>query len=595
MDEFIKLLDKDLKYLNHEIIDDTIYIYIASTRSEVPCPFCGQISTKTHSTYERSFQDLPIQGKKVKMIIKNRKMFCNNQECSHTTFAERFVWLDNKSKKTQRLKDEIVHMSLNCSSTAAARFLKENTVAVGKSSICNLLKKRKLLINKDEVSAVCIDDFALKKREKYGTVMVDINTHKIIDMLESREQDEVTEWLKSYPNIKVISRDGSITYHNSISMALSGAIQISDRFHLYKNLTDYAIEYLKKHLKKNVEVIIGSTDIEVPTLNEISKANENRKLTLEEKYNRILLLQMQNKNQTEICHEVNMGVRCYKKLMSASEAERIEMFSTTAATRHENNVLNKMKIVNEVRTLKCKGLNKSGISREMGLDFHTVTKYLDENFDPVHASYGIKKAGILSPFYKDIDSLLNQGFMGSKVEGIIRRKGYKGSSSTIRHYASRWKKRFKSNIEESKVEQGKEKIIMKRNDIFKTLFRPVSDIKNMEENKFLCFCKQYPLFNTILGLVSLFKDIFIQNKPELLNKWIAKARITGIEELISFTNGIERDYEAVVNAICLPYSNGLAEGSVNKIKVIKRVMYGRCSFKTLKSKTIQLEKIRKIN
>lgn len=144
MDEFIKLLDKDLKYLNHEIIDDTIYIYIESTRSEIPCPFCGNISSKTHSTYERSFQDLPMQGKKVKMIIKNRKMFCNNPECSHTTFAERFVWLAKKSKKTQRLEDEIVRMSLNYSSTAATRFLRENTVAVGKSTICNLLKKRRI-------------------------------------------------------------------------------------------------------------------------------------------------------------------------------------------------------------------------------------------------------------------------------------------------------------------------------------------------------------------------------------------------------------------------------------------------------------------
>ncbi|HBN27962.1 MAG TPA: hypothetical protein DEF85_09305 [Clostridiaceae bacterium] len=80
-------------------------------------------------------------------------------------------------------------------------------------------------------------------------------------MLESREQDEVIEWLKSYSNIKIVSRDGSFTYHNSISTALPDAIQISNRFHLYKNLTDYAIEYLKKHLKKNVEVIIGSTDI----------------------------------------------------------------------------------------------------------------------------------------------------------------------------------------------------------------------------------------------------------------------------------------------------------------------------------------------
>jgi transposase len=67
MDEFIKLLDKNLEYLNHKIIDDTIYIYVASIRKEVSCPFCGHMSLKTHSTYERSFQDLPIQGKKVKI------------------------------------------------------------------------------------------------------------------------------------------------------------------------------------------------------------------------------------------------------------------------------------------------------------------------------------------------------------------------------------------------------------------------------------------------------------------------------------------------------------------------------------------------
>lgn len=143
MDEFIKLLDNELKYLTHKIIEDTVYIYIASTREEVQCPFCGHISSHTHSTYKRSFHDLPIQGKKVKITINNRKMFCNNPDCDHTTFAERFNWLAYKSKKTQRLEDEIVHLSLNCSSIAAARVLSKNTVAVGKSTVCNLLKKRK--------------------------------------------------------------------------------------------------------------------------------------------------------------------------------------------------------------------------------------------------------------------------------------------------------------------------------------------------------------------------------------------------------------------------------------------------------------------
>jgi transposase len=96
-------------------------------------------------------------------------------------------------------------------------------------------------------------------------------------------------------------------------------------------------------------------------------------------------------------------------------------------------------------------------------------------------------------------------------------------------------------------------------------------------------------------LINSFREIFEQKKPKLLREWIVKAKNTKIKEIISFTNGIERDYDAVENAICLPYSNGLAEGSVNKIKVIKRVMYGRCSFETLRNKTIQLDKMRRFN
>lgn len=103
------------------------------------------------------------------------------------------------------------------------------------------------------------------------------------------------------------------------------------------------------------------------------------------------------------------------------------------------------------------------------------------------------------------------------------------------------------------------------------------------------------IFKTILELIKDFKDIFKLSKSELLKDWIAKVKSSEIKELASFANGLERDFDAVKNAVCLPYSNGLAEGSVNKIKVIKRVMYGRCSFETLRSKIIRLEKMRKIN
>lgn len=142
MDEFIKLLDENLDYLEHKIMDDTIIIFVASNRKEVACPYCGEKSFRVHSTYDRSFQDLPIQGKKVKVVIDNRKMFCDNRECSHTTFAETFDFLPPKAKKSQRLTDEIINISLNVSSITASNLLKNGIADVGKSTICNLLKKR---------------------------------------------------------------------------------------------------------------------------------------------------------------------------------------------------------------------------------------------------------------------------------------------------------------------------------------------------------------------------------------------------------------------------------------------------------------------
>jgi len=142
MDEFIKLLDKNLEYVSHEFIEDTIYINVISNRDEVTCPFCGKPSAKVHSHYKRSFQDLPIQGKKVVIVLNNRKMFCNNPECKNTTFAETFSFLSHKGKKTKRLENEIINISVNVSSIAAAELLKNSVANVGKSTICNLLKKR---------------------------------------------------------------------------------------------------------------------------------------------------------------------------------------------------------------------------------------------------------------------------------------------------------------------------------------------------------------------------------------------------------------------------------------------------------------------
>ena len=113
MDDFIKTLDESLVYVSHKIIDDFIYITVKSNSQEFICPYCGKSSSNVHSFYPRRFQDLPIMGKKCVILIDNRKIFCNNPDCKHKTFAERFSFLGDKARRTNRLEDEILRLSLN--------------------------------------------------------------------------------------------------------------------------------------------------------------------------------------------------------------------------------------------------------------------------------------------------------------------------------------------------------------------------------------------------------------------------------------------------------------------------------------------------
>ena len=221
-------------------------------------------------------------------------------------------------------------------------------------------------------------------------------------------------------------------------------------------------------------------------------------------------------------------------------------------------------------------------------------KYLDENFNPIHASYGEKKNGKLTPYIKDIDKLLEKGIMGSEIEKKIRVMGYNGSSSTVRHYITDWKRIKKFYYDNSK-EDGIRTERLERKNIFKLLYHPLETVKSISQEQFEKVCQEYPCFRKIHSTIWEFKDILAGKNVDVLDKWIEKAKKLDIPEIDSFIYGLKRDWDAVRNAIKYEYSNGLVEGSINKLKVIKRIMYGRCSFDTLRTKTLRLEKMRSFN
>ncbi len=141
MQEFIDSLDKDYLLDDYIFKGDLIVFKIASRKPELVCPYCGQASSKVHSSYEREIQDLPLQNHKVILLVKTRKFFCMNEECNKRTFSERHSFVDVSGKKTNRLVNNILMKSTQLSSMKASRILQQENIDICKSSICLLLKK----------------------------------------------------------------------------------------------------------------------------------------------------------------------------------------------------------------------------------------------------------------------------------------------------------------------------------------------------------------------------------------------------------------------------------------------------------------------
>ena len=139
--ELINLLDTDLKCLDCKIKSDVVIIEVCSSKVHAVCPYCGNSSARTHSTYQREIQDIPLHDKQTILLLNVRKMFCDNPNCSHKTFSERFSFISPNGKKTTRLIERILMTSVKLSSVSASALLKADSIQVSKSSICDLLKK----------------------------------------------------------------------------------------------------------------------------------------------------------------------------------------------------------------------------------------------------------------------------------------------------------------------------------------------------------------------------------------------------------------------------------------------------------------------
>ncbi len=411
--------------------------------------------------------------------------------------------------------------------------------------------------------------------------MIDIESGKVIDLLPSREVQDVTDWLKTYPNLEVISRDGSLSYASAITQAHPEAIQVSDRFHILKNLTDAAKKYITKILKPKVEIeVLNSAGDSTNDYNDKNK---------EEKILKVKELNEQGYSSSKIGKLLNMDDRTVKKYIEIPDNNITKTVLDSKSILHQEKVQKKLDLISEVQSLNKKGLSQNLIAKELGIDRRTVKKYLSSGFKPTNGNYGTNRNSPLKKYESDIKKLLSQGYTLKKIEEQIREKGYNGSSSAIRMYTTRERRL----LQEANLNKLQKVEFIERKWLIKLLYNPLDKVTAISKEQLNAIVTNHPEIGTIYDITHMFKETLFSRKVNELDKWIKEAMEVHSDEIKSFIGGIQRDIEAVKNAVRYGYNNGLAEGSVNKLKVIKRIMYGRNSFELLKSKLLKLESKRK--
>lgn len=250
--------------------------------------------------------------------------------------------------------------------------------------------------------------------------------------------------------------------------------------------------------------------------------------------------------------------------------------------------INKVKYkVDRVLLLHNQGVQIREISKITGYSESSVKKYISEQHNIVHGQYGVSRHGILEPYRDEVLNLRCKGIAYKEIVKTISEKGYKGSVAALRGFIAKERRIAKDLLKERDPVE-----LIDKKSILKLLYKPIDEVKELTEIQYNAVVKEYPIIATFINILTEFKGILVKKDSSFLKYWIEKVHKLKVKEMDSFINGLENDYNATLNAIELTYNNGLAEGSVNKIKNIKRIMYGRNSFTLLRHKVLQLEALK---
>lgn len=226
---------------------DSVVVKARTRHVAVPCPVCEAPTAKVHGYHHRTVTDVPVDGRRVVVHLRVRRLVCPVLGCRRQTFREQVPGvLERHQRRTVRLTAQISQVARELCGRAAARLAGLLAMPVSRSTALRYLR-RLPLPDRAVPRVIGVDDFALRRRHRYATIITDAENGRRVAVLPDREMATLKIWLQAHPRVEVVCRDGSASYAEAIRRARPDTVQVSDRWHLWRNLCDKVLLEVRAH------------------------------------------------------------------------------------------------------------------------------------------------------------------------------------------------------------------------------------------------------------------------------------------------------------------------------------------------------------
>jgi transposase len=519
-----------LQLLDTEINPDCVAIRASCAKPFAYCPCCQSESSKVHSGYVRTIADLPFGSRRVVFHVDIRRFFCVKPECKRATFAESISdFAVRYARRTSQLHQALQEIAFELGGEAGAKMVKR--IHYGEFSPDTLLRIiRDTPQDKHPTPRhLGVDDWAMKKGRTYGTILVDLERHAVIDLLPDRTSDELEKWLKAHPGVEIITRDRSGSYSEGATRGAPNATQIADRFHLLLNLT----ETLKKIVQQNPGILKLTQPTSEPALPEVTK----KALGVEQEADHAL---------------------------PASLAQKQELYK-------------------QVQELHEQGVKYREIANLSGITVNTAMKYANLPEPPAKQIRSSRKT---SGFELFIGKRWDEGARSPKQ--LFRELcdiGYQGSYQTIARYVAELRGPTSSHRNAHEAPKAPAPRLPVSKAAF-LLGKPAEKLNEEEKKLVQHLCHSSGQVTNAYELAQHFQKMVRERLSGEFDTWLCRAENSLAPNMRTFAVGLKRDYSAVKMALSHPLSNGQVEGQVNRLKLIKRKMQGRAKLDLLKQRVM---------